>query len=102
MTKKISSGTAHQLPKDLKKAIVADKAALEKWEDITPLARNEWICWTISVKQDKTRREHIGRVIAELKEGVRRPCCWSGCVHRTDKPMNATQKWIIGKQDKLK
>ena len=102
MTKKILSGTAHQLPEDLKKALMADKEAFAKWEDITPLARNEWICWTISVKQDETRRDHVKRVVSELKEGMRRPCCWSGCIHRKDKPMNASQKWILGKRTKSK
>ena len=100
MIKKISSGIAHQLPKDLKKALAADTEALEKWEDITPLARNEWICWAVSVKQDETRREHVTRVVSELKEGMRRPCCWSGCIHRKDKPMNASQKFILSKQSK--
>ena len=80
--KKISAGVVHELPKDLRKILISDPAALKLWEDITPLARNEWICWTISVKQPKTRREHIERVRTELKEGMRRPCCWPGCPHR--------------------
>ncbi len=80
--KKISVGVAHQLPADLRKALLADSAALVRWEDITPLARNEWICWTISVKKIETRLEHVKRVCAELKEGMRRPCCWAGCPHR--------------------
>jgi uncharacterized protein YdeI (YjbR/CyaY-like superfamily) len=83
--KKISAGVVHELPPDLKKALIADPKALKLWEDITPLARNEWICWTTSVKQPKTRREHIERVRTELKEGMRRPCCWPGCPHRTKK-----------------
>ena len=80
---KISAGTVHnKVPADLKKTLIADPKALAKWEDITPLARNEWICWTISVKTPKTRREHVARVRTELKEGMRRPCCWPGCPHR--------------------
>ena len=79
---KISSGTIHQIPPDLRKALVSDKAALKAWEDITPLARSEWICWTISVKKEETRRQHVDRVCSELKEGIRRPCCWAGCSHR--------------------
>lgn len=102
MRKNISDGVAHKVPPDLKKALAADKAALAKWEDITPLARNEWICWAISVKQEETRREHIDRVVLELKEGVRRPCCWIGCVHRSDKSMSATQKWVLGKRAQSK
>ena len=80
--KKISSGVAHQLPADLRKTLVANKSALAKWEDITPLARNEWICWVISVKRLETRQQHVQRVCSELIEGMRRPCCWMGCPHR--------------------
>lgn len=98
--KEISEGTAHKLPPDLRKALNADKAALEKWEDITPLARNEWICWVEYPKQAETRREHVKRVCSELKEGMRRPCCWLGCTHRTDKPLSSTQKWILAKRSK--
>jgi uncharacterized protein YdeI (YjbR/CyaY-like superfamily) len=83
MVKKgISSGTVHKVPADLRKVLTADLAALAAWEDITALARNEWICWTISVKKPETRRQHVERVRTELKEGMRRPCCWPGCAHR--------------------
>lgn len=83
MAKKgISDGVVHKVPADLRKELVSDPAARAKWEDITPLARNEWICWTISVKKPETRKEHVLRVRSELKEGVRRPCCWAGCPHR--------------------
>ncbi|MGO9434647.1 MAG: YdeI/OmpD-associated family protein [Terracidiphilus sp.] len=81
-TVRISGGVVHDLPADLRKALVSDAMALAAWEDITPLARNEWICWTISVKKDETRRQHVERVCSELKEGMRRPCCWPGCKHR--------------------
>jgi uncharacterized protein YdeI (YjbR/CyaY-like superfamily) len=83
MTKKaISPGAVHSVPADLRKVLISDPAAQAKWEDITPLARNEWICWVISVKKPETRRQHIERVRTELKEGMRRPCCWPGCPHR--------------------
>jgi len=83
LTKKaISSGTVHSVRADLRKVLTSDPAARAKWEDITPLARNEWICWVISVKKPETRRQHIERVRTELKEGIRRPCCWPGCPHR--------------------
>lgn len=103
MTKvKISTGVAHKVPTDLEKALLSDKSALERWEDLTPLARNEWICWNISVKQEATRNNHIKRTVTELKEGKRRPCCWMGCVHRADKAINPTQKWILDKKTKAK
>jgi len=100
--KEISDGVVHKTPTDLRKALLADKAALAKWEDITPLSRNEWICWVESVKKPNTRREHVKRVGQELKEGMRRPCCWIGCIHRTDKPVSRSVKWVLSKRDKGK
>ncbi|MFZ2804106.1 MAG: YdeI/OmpD-associated family protein [Patescibacteria group bacterium] len=100
MIKKISSGTVHKLPDDLQKALASDRAALAAWEDLTPLSRNEWICWTISVKKAETRKEHVGRVISELKEGMRRPCCWIGCIHRTDKSVSPSVQGILDKRSK--
>lgn len=72
----------HKLPADMKTALLAKSKALAAWEDITPLARNEWICWTVSVKKQETRDEHVKRVVEELSAGKRRPCCWPGCTHR--------------------
>ena len=93
---KPDGGVAHEMPADLRKALVANKAALEKWQGLTPLARNEWICWTVTVKQQKTRDEHVKRVITELNQGIRRPCCWIGCIHRTDKAISPSVKGILG------
>lgn len=101
MTKKeISNGVVHNVPADLRKALASDKVALAKWEDITPLARNEWICWVTYVKTPKKRKEHVNRVVSELKEGIRRPCCWYGCVHRKDKPLSSSQKFVLSRQSK--
>ncbi len=100
MTKKISGGVAHDLPADLREALTSDPKALRVWEDLTPLARNEWICWVISVKKPETRREHVERVCSELKEGMRRPCCWPGCMHRTDKPLSPSQRFILGQRSR--
>ena len=98
MTKKLSDGTAHKLPDDLRKALSSNPKSLAAWEDISPLARNEWICWTVSVKTSATRENHIERTVSELAEGQRRPCCWMGCPHRTDKAMSASQKWVLSRQ----
>lgn len=78
----ISAGVVHELPRDLRDRLVSDPVALAKWEDITPLARNEWICWIESVRKPETRRKHVERTTAALNEGKRRPCCWPGCPHR--------------------
>lgn len=79
---RIETGVVHEVPPDLRQALVSDPWALERWNDLTPLARNEWICWTTSVKKAATRENHVGRVLSELKQGKRRPCCWPGCQHR--------------------
>lgn len=98
--KRISGGTVHKVPEDLWKALSSDPKARAKWEDVTPLARNEWICWTISVKGADTRKEHVKRVCSELKEGMRRPCCWIGCIHRPDKPVSPSVRWVLNKRSK--
>jgi uncharacterized protein YdeI (YjbR/CyaY-like superfamily) len=94
----ISSGVVHKLPADLRAALVSDPKALALWESLTPLARNEWICWVTSVKKDETRAEHVKRTVSELKEGMRRPCCWIGCIHRTDKPLSPSMQGLLMKQ----
>ncbi len=94
---KISDGvpTVHKIPEDLKRVLLADPQALSVWEDITPLARNEWICWVTFPKKAETRRDHLKRVVSELKEGIRRPCCWIGCVHRRDKKISPSVHGIL-------
>ena len=80
--KGILGGTVHQLPTDLRDALIAAPAARAVWEEITPLARNEWICWVISGKKAETRKIRIRKGISKLTGGMHRPCCWAGCVHR--------------------
>jgi hypothetical protein len=97
----ISGGVVHELPDDLGKALTSDPKALKLWETLTPLARNEWICWTTLVKKQETRDQHVQRVVTELKEGMRRPCCWLGCIHRTDKPISRSVQYVLNKQAKV-
>lgn len=82
MNTKVSNGTVHTTPKDVKEALASQRLALTAWEDITPLARNEWLCWITSAKKEETREHRISRTVQELKQGKRRPCCWAGCIHR--------------------
>lgn len=79
---KISDGVVHKIPSDLRNAIISEPSLIEVWQDITPLARNEWICWVISAKKAETRDTRINKAISKLKSGMRRPCCWAGCIHR--------------------
>lgn len=81
-TQKTSSGAVHKIPADFKKSLVLNSSALSTWEDITPLARNEWICWITSAKKDETRIRRIEWAKENLASGKRRPCCWQGCSHR--------------------
>jgi uncharacterized protein YdeI (YjbR/CyaY-like superfamily) len=78
----IPGGVVHELPGDLRDALNGNSAALATWHDITPLARNEWICWVESAKKLETRRKRIDWGCSSLSEGKRRPCCWPGCPHR--------------------
>jgi uncharacterized protein YdeI (YjbR/CyaY-like superfamily) len=79
---KILGGTVHKMPTDLKKALLKHGDALAAWNEITPLARNEWICWVEGAKLIETRERRVYRTYTELVEGMRRPCCWPGCMHR--------------------
>lgn len=83
-------GPVHETPPDLRKAVGSEATALAAWEHLTPLARNEWICWVSSAKQGATRSRRIQRAVEELKMGKRRPCCWPGCPHRRP----SAQKWF--------
>jgi uncharacterized protein YdeI (YjbR/CyaY-like superfamily) len=82
VSQQLPGGVVHQLPADLRQELVAHPIALAAWIDITPLARNEFVCWVEDAKQDKTRERRIRRTREELEEGKRRPCCWPGCAHR--------------------
>lgn len=91
MTKSIiADGILHEVPADMKKALKADTAILERWNTLTPIQRNEWICWVTIVKKKETREEHIHRMVEELNEGIRQPCCWPGCPHRRA----SAKKWF--------
>lgn len=84
------AGVVHELPEDMSDAILADEKITEAWNALTPLARNEWICWTTIVKKEETRQEHIVRLLEDVKKGKKRPCCWPGCPHRRE----SAKKWF--------
>lgn len=90
-----SAGTVHALPADVRRAMNNDATIHHLWEDITPLARNEFICWITSAKKPETRARRITIALDKLSHGERRPCCWIGCTHRDDKAMSASQKWVL-------
>lgn len=79
---KTSGGIVHRMTADLKRALLAAPEALALWQDITPLARNEWICWITSARKAETRALRVVKGISKMRAGMRRPCCWEGCRHR--------------------
>lgn len=101
MKKKISGGLVHELSADLVSALTETKDVTRLWENLTPIGRNEFICWVEDAKQEKTRARRIKRTVEELLEGQKRPCCWVGCIHRTDKkPGKWQQEVLIDKKQK--
>lgn len=80
--REIFTGTVHNVPDDLKQVLASSPAILKKWNKLTPLARNEWICWITVVKKLETREKHLDRLQEDLLKEKKRPCCWAGCPHR--------------------
>lgn len=95
MTQIFLHGTVHYAQEDLRTAIQSDRVVLDLWQKLTPLGRNEFICWVDDAKQAQTRQRRIQRTCEELLEGKRRPCCWAGCIHRTDKPPSPWQQTAL-------
>ena len=89
------SGTVHRARPDMEAAIRTDTEVLALWQGLTPLGRNEFICWVEDAKQAKTRQRRIERTVEELLEGKKRPCCWVGCIHRTDKAPSRWQQAVL-------
>jgi hypothetical protein len=83
-------GTVHKAQDDLQAALQIDVGVFALWQSLTPLGRNEFICWVDDAKQAATRARRIRRTVEVLQQGARRPCCWPGCIHRDDK---APGKW---------
>ncbi len=95
MSDSFAHGTVHRAGEDMQAAVRADPKLLELWQGLTPLGRNEFICWVDDARQPATRQRRIERTCAELLEGKRRPCCWAGCIHRTDKAPGRWQQAVL-------
>ena len=92
---KLSNGLVHKMPKDFASALIKRNKAVGLWNGLTPIARNEFICWIEDAKQSKTRARRIIRAVEELLEGQKQPCCWVGCIHRTDKKPSKWQQNVL-------
>lgn len=65
------------VPGDLDAALAAASAKIrEVWEDITPMARWEWVRWVLATSNPQTRHRRVEVSISKLDSGKRRPCCF--------------------------
>ncbi|WP_298127864.1 YdeI/OmpD-associated family protein [Brevundimonas sp.] len=91
----LAQGTVHGTGPDLEVALRSDPEALALWQGLTPLGRNEFLCWIEDARQPKTRARRIVRTLEEMRDGKTRPCCWVGCIHRTDKAPGRWQQAVL-------
>lgn len=93
----ILSGTIHELPNDMRELLSKSQILLEKWDNLTPLSRNEWICRVTIPKKEETRINHLKRLCEDLSNGKKRPCCWPWCPHHRE----SAKKWFEKKPQNL-
>lgn len=66
-----------EVPEDVEKALSTSAKAKDLWNDITPMARWDWIRWVRAVKTAETREKHLDVMLDKLNKGMRRPCCFN-------------------------
>lgn len=81
-------------PADWSEALSQAPAALALYEQVTPMARREWVRWVASAKQEKTRAHRIEVGIDKLTKGMRRPCCFPGINFVTKGLVSAEETWV--------
>ena len=86
------------LPEDLDAALAQAADLAEVWQDITPMARWEWVRWVNATKNSQTRERRIEVSVAKLRSGKRRPCCFdlASC---TDPELSKNGK-LLGIEDR--
>ena len=95
MTSDFLHGTVHRANDDMRAAIQSDPETFSLWQGLTPLGRNEFICWVQDARQHTTRERRLRRTVEELRAGRKRPCCWAGCIHRDDKAPSDWQQAVL-------
>ena len=66
-----------EIPKDIRNVLKASIKAQDIWNDITPIARWDWVRWVRTVKTPEARKKHLAVMISKLNKGMRRPCCFN-------------------------
>ncbi|MCA1595134.1 MAG: YdeI/OmpD-associated family protein [Chloroflexi bacterium] len=83
-----------EVPEDLATALsAAPQKVQDRWTDITPMARWEWVRWVNETRSRDTRAIRIEKTISKLDGKHRRPCCFNlaGC---TDPELSRSGKLI--------
>lgn len=65
------------MPSDLRAALDDTPPAAEAWDDITTIARWDWIRWISATRVPITRQKRIDTACDMLANGKRRPCCFN-------------------------
>lgn len=86
----IKGGSVHEITSELKTLLESQEDLIQIWNNLTPLSRNEWICWIITAKKSETRLKRLRKLKEDLINNKKRPCCWPGCPHHNPK----TARWF--------
>lgn len=91
MSVKITKTTAyHNVPKTVLSVLKKDTELSALWNNFTDIQRNEWCCYTTTGIKPETQEKHVKRMVNDIKDGKKTPCCWPGCLHRRSK----AAKWF--------
>lgn len=83
------------LPKDFADALAEAPDLHGMWQEITPMARWEWVRWINATKNPQTRQRRVEVTLSKMRSGKRRPCCFdlSSC---TDPELAKSGKLMEG------
>ncbi len=77
MSAKITKTTAyHEVPKTILSTLLKDDVLVEIWNELTEIQRNEWACYATTGTKPETHEKHIERMVSDMKDGKKTPCCW--------------------------
>lgn len=82
-----------RLPAELEKALADASEARQTWDDITPLARRDWILWITTAKKPETRLIRVEKTCSKLASGMRRVCCFPGLKWLTRDHVAPEETW---------
>lgn len=82
-----------EVPEDLGTALAGAPDVGDVWEDLTPMARWEWVRWVGATRNPETRQRRVEVTVDKLRSGKRRPCCFdlSSC---TDPELSRSGKLV--------